>query len=87
MRVGMRHGQPLTDPVMCAVDDNGEPDRRMRYEQARQVVGQLQREDRNALAGAEIRQLRERRVPKAEPLPLVLGDLLALPDRVDQCPR
>ena len=37
--------------------------------------------------GAEIRQLRERRVPKAEPLPLVLGDLLALPDRVDQRPR
>ena len=87
MRVAMRDGQPLTNRVVGDVDDNGETDGRMRDEQARQLVGQLQREDRNALGGTEIRQLRERRVPKAEPLPLVLGDLLALPDRVGQRPR
>jgi hypothetical protein len=41
----------------------------------------------NALGAAEIRQLREWRVPKAEPLPLMLGDFLTLPDRIGQRPR
>ena len=56
----------------------------MRDKQARQLVGQLQRKDRHALGGAEFRQVWKGRVLKAEALPLVRGDVLALADRVDQ---
>lgn len=34
MRVPMRDGQPLTNGVVCDVDDNCEPDRRIGDEQA-----------------------------------------------------
>jgi hypothetical protein len=87
MRVAMRDRQASIDRVVCEIDDNGTTAGLMRDEQARQRVGQLQGKDRNALGGAEIRQRCERPVAKAEPRPLVLGDLLALPDRVGQRSR
>ena len=83
----MRNHKPAIDRVVCEVRDNGAADGDMREEQARELVGQRQREDRNALLGAEIRHLRERRVPKAEPLALLPRDHLARPDRVGQRPR
>jgi hypothetical protein len=56
-------------------------------EETRQRVWQRQGEHRHALRTAEIRHIRERCIAKPEPPPFLIGNLLALPQRLDQCAR
>src|SRR5437762_8497704 len=84
MGVAMGDGQSLANGVGGSVDDQGAIDGRMRDGQTREPVRQLQSKDRHTMRGAEVRQFRERRVSKAESLPLVLGDLLTLSDCIGQ---